>query len=114
MAEYKCDVDGFEKAFVIFNDVWSRGDVRAFWDTGGEDHLQLILSKVQGCRIPLVNGDVITDPADLTVDVLDDVDIRLWGWFVNQPTKHVAELQNLGEVLRRLSSTGTEPEQTSE
>ena len=113
MAEYKCDVEGFEEAFVLFDDVWSRGDVRAFWDSKGEEHLQQVLDKIRGCRIPLVDGSVVTDPGELIIELLDDIDIRLWVWFSDLPTKHVLELQNLGEMMRRVSSNGTEPEQTS-
>ena len=112
--EYRCDVEGFEEAFVILDDVWSRGDVRQFWDTSGEEHLDLILSKVRGCKLPLVDGSKITDPADLTSDILDEIDIRLWNWFTKQPAQHVMELQGLGEVLRRQLSDGIEAEPMSE
>lgn len=103
-------------AFVEMSDTWTRAEMRAFANRNGDEFWALLVSKITGVCIPVIDGEPITDPAALADDsVFDGVDIRLWQWFQNIPLAHVGHITKLGEALglALFSTRETTPTQTT-
>jgi hypothetical protein len=116
---YDCDDPAFVGDFVEFSDAWSRAQVRAAWaawakipnSTIGvtdeetvaaeEAHLATLRPKILALHLSCVDADPITDPDDVTPERTDQLDRRLYGWWVNVWLAHLRELADLGNALGR-------------
>lgn len=86
-------------AFVEFSDSWTRKQIKNAWNGGNaEEYLALVRSKIVDCYLPVVDGDPIDAPDKLTVDNVDEMDIRLWQWFSATVPKALNDIMQLGEA----------------
>jgi hypothetical protein len=99
---YECE-SPFDGCYIEFTDVWTRRDIRLFWDTGirSEEWFALIVSKMKAVCLDRVGMGPITDPSQLTTDALDDVDTRLIQWINSAAVRAVDDVGTLGEALGR-------------
>ena len=107
------DFDGpeFPGAFVEFSDAWSVGEKRRIFEVQGDEFYSLLRRKVTALSLPVMEGEQITAPDQLTHDSIDGLDGRLWDWFRGTVGRAILELGNLGEAMRRrLSTSDTKPE----
>ena len=91
----------FPGAFVEISDAWSIGQRRAFLELKGAEWLDLWRSKVVALHLPALEGEPIDDPAEITQDGLDRLDVRLFAWLEAAIILTVRELGSLGEAQRR-------------
>lgn len=101
--KFECDVPGFEDCFVEYSDEWTRGEIRNFLDSTGEEYLKLISTKILNMRVRTVKSEV-TNPKDISERFLDDLKWEVFRWFIDLPKTVVQEVVDLGEVTRRQSS----------
>lgn len=102
------ELDGEHAAHVEISERWSRAEVRRAW--GEEDpvaYWQLVSTKIQVCQLPRVDGDPVTDPAQLAdPEILDSVDYVVFRWLSSAIARALVELGSLGEAAgRRLFDT---------
>jgi hypothetical protein len=75
--------------------------MRVAWAAADEKTLLAALRpKVLSLHITCVDAQAITDPAELVVERVEQIDIRLYEWFTATWVKHLSELATLGNALR--------------
>lgn len=118
---YDCDDPAFKGDFVEFSDSWSRAQARAAWDAWGaipnqgsdedvsaaeERLLACLRPKIVALRLTCIDAAAITKPDDLTPQRTEEIDTRLYAWWINLWMIHLKGLSNLGNALgRRLWDT---------
>lgn len=112
MAKYTCDQAGFEDNYIELSDTWTRREVRDFYQFNGADYLALIAKKVVTCHLVCPGGEPIVDGSGFTDDGLDRIDYRVYGWVVDLPVKHVADLGELSLACGRRLFVTTETKTT--
>jgi len=105
---YCCDLPGFEDNFIELSDVWSRKQVKSFWQFEGEAYMALLKTKVVSCNLACPDGPPITEAFLFTEEGLEQVDFRIYHWVVNVPVKHVSELGTLSLACGRRLFASTE------
>lgn len=120
--KYECDSPGLKDNFVEFSDSWSRAQTRATWTAWGdipegkvsdeeavaaeEELLATLRPKIISLHLACPDAEPITDPADLTPARTEQMDQRVYLWWVNVWLVHLRDLANLGNALgRRLFDT---------
>lgn len=108
---YTPDDPAFAADFVEFSDSWSRAQVNAAWGAIPTSTVQaadaetklldILRPKIIKLHLTCAEGEPITDPADLTVGRMEQVDERLYRWFANVWIAHLIGLQDLGNALGR-------------
>lgn len=98
---FDCDLPEFPGAFVEFSEVWTRKELAEFLELAGDSYVAFWLRKIIALSLPLVDGGVIVDPAALTMEAYDNLDVRLVYWLAPLPAIVVTELGRLGEQTRR-------------
>jgi hypothetical protein len=101
---YDCEDEAFSGDFVEFSDSFSRGQQRAIWAAAGEDEalfLELLRGKVKALHLTCIDAPPITDPAELTPERTDSMDLRLFSWLSFAWVAHMRGLTNLGNALGR-------------
>lgn len=114
---YTCDDPAFAGDFVEFSDSWSRAQVRAAWAAwaaipsradgiseeevaaGEEGLLAVLRPKIVAMHLTCVDAEPLTKAADLTPERTEEMDTRLYAWFVNVWIKHLNDLAELGNAL---------------
>lgn len=99
----ECTAPGFEETWVEVSDRWTRREFKAMVDAGGAEWLEMFHDKVTACHIQ-ASGEAITDPAAVTEDALDDVDMQVLGFLGTVLLEAVAHLRSLGFMSGRVSS----------
>jgi hypothetical protein len=126
---YDCDDPAFVGDYLELSDSWSRAQVRAIWgaipddtanaDEAEETFLALLRPKVLRVHLTCVDAEPITDVAELVPARTEQMDTRLYAWFGMVWVRHLSELANLGNALRRslvatsATTTQTEPDPQS-
>lgn len=97
---YDCDYEGYDHCYVEISDSWTRGEIKRFFASNGDDFLSILQSKVTAIHLDMNSG--VIDSADkLTVENSDNVDMGLWRWFATALNKGVDDLYSLGEANAR-------------
>lgn len=103
--KYTCDIPGFEDCWFELSERWTRGELKAFFADRGDAYLALIRKKIVAIHMTAdpdqIDGGAITDPAQLTPEATDHVDITLWKWFATALNVGVDELYSMGEAHAR-------------
>ena len=105
MPRYECGIEGLEANWVDVSDAWTRRESREAMDADEDATLEILRHKLTGCHLETTLGP-IDDPALLTVEALDEMDVRIvrfLGTVLMQAIRHTASLGNLSG---RLSSNG--------
>lgn len=101
----ECGIEGLEENWIEFEAVWTRKEIKE-WDQidAGEPLLAFIRRKATGCHLARPGLAALTDPADLTEENLDLVDLRLVEFVGSAPTLAAYALRALGKLSGRPSS----------
>lgn len=125
--KYQCDSPGLQGDFVEFSDSWSRAQTKATWAAWGaiptapaggppvsdeeanaaeERLLATLRPKIISLHLTCPDAEPITNPAELTPARTEQMDQRVYLWWVNVWLVHLRDLANLGNALgRRLFDT---------
>lgn len=110
---FECDDPEFAGDFVEFTAVWTRREMRAFWEEQRTfaEHAALIIRKVTACKLGR-----FTNPKELTPEVIDgEMDMRLYAWLCSALFLAILEANKLGEAMRsRLYATSAVVTETKE
>ena len=75
-----CSVEGLEAAWVDVTEVgWTTKQLDELRTMNGADTLDMLQRKLTACELPTVDGDLVTDPVQITEN-LDRFDLRLLGF----------------------------------
>ena len=75
-----CGVEGLEAAWVDVTEVgWTTRQLDELRTMNGADTLDMLQRKLTACELPTVDGEPVTDPAQITAN-LDSFDLRLLGF----------------------------------
>jgi len=75
-----CSVEGLESAWVDVTEVgWTTRQLDELRTMNGADTLDMLQRKLTACELPTVDGEPVTDPAQITAH-LDSFDLRLLGF----------------------------------
>lgn len=102
----ECTTEGFEGTWVEVSDRWTRREFKELLDSEGDDWLETFHVKVDACNIE-TDGEPITDPAMVTEDTLDDVDMQVLGFLGTVLFEAAAHLRSLGFMSGRISLNGS-------
>lgn len=102
----QCRVEGLEHNYIDVSDVWTRRDLRRLAEADGDEWVDIAREKLVTCHIDVVGGAAIEQPADLTIDALDSMDLRIVGWLGAALPYACSELRQLGFRSAVLSSGG--------
>jgi len=102
----ECSIEDFGDTWVEVSDKWTRREYRDMLDAEGDAWLDLFHAKVEACHIQ-TDGEPITDPQELTEDMLDDVDMRVLGFLGGLFIDAAQALRSLGFMSGHVSSNGT-------
>lgn len=106
------DIPDLAGNWLDVSDKWTRAEFKRLLDADGAETLAITRAKVVGCHIE-TDGGAIDDPAGLTEDALDHVDMRLLGFLGAAVLTAVTHLRSLGFRSARPSFVGTEATGTS-
>lgn len=114
---YECEDSAFAGDFVEFSDSWSRAQVRATWEkwaalprtsvsdeeasAAEESLLACLRPKIIALHLTCVDAEAISAAGELTAARTNDMDNRLYLWWVNVWIIHLQSLANLGNALGR-------------
>ena len=103
---FDCKLTGFENNWIDVEERWTRKEIGLMANTNDPAVLvDWIQRKAKALYIETIDGDPITDPADLTLEVIDEtVDVRLYDFLGTVLIQAVGELRTLGPLSGRLSS----------
>lgn len=87
--------------WIELDDVWSRREVRVFWQASGQGYIDLLQRKIVACNLVTVDGAVLANANDWTEEVLDDLPYTVFIWLTTVVPGLVMEIQDLGEAQRR-------------
>lgn len=75
-----CSVEGLEAAWVDVTEVgWTTKQLDELRTMNGADTLDMLQRKLTACELPTVDGELVTDPNEITAH-LDNFDLRLLGF----------------------------------
>ena len=98
-----CDDAEYGETWIDLSPRWSQGDMAKMLAVQGDDFYTFLRGKCVACHIQTIDGDVITDPAQITDAGLTDVDVLLIGWLGRSMPLAVAKRRALGNASARLS-----------
>ncbi len=98
-----CDAPGLEANWVDVADRWTQREIAAMHAAADEAFFALLRTKLTACNVVVSDALTVTDPAQLTDDVLMDADVMLMGWLGRVLPLAVAQLRYLGSRSARLS-----------
>ena len=107
---YTCDEPGFEAAFLEIDELrWMRRDVTVlFMGSESEEWFAVLRKHCTALHLPVLEGEPITKPADLTTEALDRLDIVLYGWLNGKLSLAAGAVGELAKNARRRSSNQSE------
>lgn len=113
---YECRIEGLEHNWVEVDERWTRAEVNALNSAGEKETLALFHKKALACSITAEDGEIVTDPKQLTAEFLDKVRIELIGFIGAVLPVATRKLQSMGNAAVRLSSelNGRETAQKSQ
>lgn len=105
----QCTLEDFPECFVEVSEKWTRAEERELITANADQWIGMLQRKVLACNLRTEEGEYITQPAALTWDALDQLDVRLAGFVGACLSTACLELRNLGKVSRRVSFNGSAP-----
>ncbi len=101
-----CSLEGFQDNWVEVTEHWTRKDLRILAETNEVPALLALLrEKLVGCHIRVEGRDeFVTRPEDLTEELIDDMDLRVWGFLAYVLTETCIYLRSLGNMSGRVLS----------
>lgn len=100
-----CDIEGLEHNWVELSSKWTRGEIRTLENATDDTLLDLLKRKITSCYIELDNGEVLQSADELTEEMLDEADLRVYTWLFASMFTQIDRLRALGFTSSRLSST---------
>jgi hypothetical protein len=98
-----CDAPEYADAWIDVAAVWSQRQLQRLLEVAGDDFYAFLRERVGACHIPTLEGEPITDVAQLSDDGLGDVDVLLLTWIGAVMPLAVARRRALGNASARLS-----------
>lgn len=106
--KFICNLEGFTDNWIEFSDSWTRREGKELFELAERDAFnKFVPLKCIACHIEQVDGEPLTDPAKLSYDALDDVDLVVFGFMARALFSCYQELTRLGNASARLSSSTT-------
>ena len=103
----QCTLEDFPECCVEVSEKWTRAEERELVTANADQFIGLWQRKVLACNLRTEDGEYITKPADVTWDIIDQMDVRLAGFVGGVLATACMELRNLGKVSRRVSFNGS-------
>ena len=97
---YECG-EPYAGAFVEVDDLWTRGEMRTYFEKGNTDFVGTFAKHVIAVNLPVGEGKPITTPEQFTDENLDRVYMPVYTWLTGVIAMVPADLGKLGEALRR-------------
>ena len=98
-----CDDPDYSDTWLDLQARWTQGDMQKMLDVVGDDFYTFLRGKTVACHIQTIDGEAITDPAQISEAGLADVDVLLIGWLGRTMPLAVAKRRALGNASARLS-----------
>ena len=108
-----CDDPDYPVTWVDVSDRWTLADQRRMMDVEGDDFYTFLRGRVTACHIETVEGDPITDPAQISEAGLGACDVLIIGWLGSVLPLAVAKRRALGNASARLSLPSNAPKLTT-
>jgi hypothetical protein len=105
---YECG-EPYADAFVEVDELWTRGEMRSYFEKGNLDFVGTFAKHVTGVYLPVGEGEPISTAAQFTDDNLDRVYMPVYTWLTGVIAMVPADLGKLGEALRRPLFASLEP-----
>jgi hypothetical protein len=105
----QCTLPEFEDCWLEISEKWSRAERIQVATATNDQWIKLFQTKVLACNLRDESGQYLTQPAAVTWDALDQMDLRLAGFVGASLSTACSELMNLGKVNRRVSFNGFAP-----
>lgn len=111
---YHCSLEGLEENWVDVSDVWTRKEMRDWVATQNiEEIIEFWHKKIVACHIETLGGEPITDPALITMELVDDaLDVRIVDFLSGVLSWACVHIKSLGLASGRLSSDTSEKKTT--
>lgn len=88
----QCNIPELDDNWIEVDERWTRAEMVALYEATIKEVFDTwILKKVSACNI-VVGEDIVTDPALLTFDSIDDVDVRVYGFLAGALYEAVGNL----------------------
>lgn len=107
---YEIDDPAGGGSFVEYSDAWSRAEQRAAWAAEDDTLLDILRPKIVAMHLLCGDGGYLDSPADLTLEGIDRVDMRVFQWFAATWSVCLRDLANLGNAWRRQLFATSAPE----
>ncbi len=105
----QCTLPEFEDCWLEISEKWTRAERTQLAAANADQWIALFQAKTLACNLRCEDGQYLTQPAGVTWDAIDQMDMRLAGFVGASLTTACAELMNLGKVSRRVSFNGSAP-----
>ena len=102
----QCTLEDFPDCWVEVSETWTRAEERQLIGSNADQWIELWQRRVVACNLRTVDGEFLTQPAAVTWDSIDQMDVRLTGFVGAVLSTAVQELRSLGKVSRRVSFNG--------
>jgi hypothetical protein len=102
----QCTLPEFEDCWLEVSERWTRAERTQLATANADQWIALFGTKVLACNLRTEDGQVMTQPAAVTWDSIDLMDMRLAGFVGASLSTACSELLNLGKVSRRVSFNG--------
>lgn len=101
-----CTLADFPECFVEVSEKWTRQEERDLVVANADKFMELWGQKIVACNLRTEDGQYLTQPAAVTWEAIDSMDVRLAGFVGASMATACLELRNLGKVSRRVSFNG--------
>lgn len=98
-----CDDPDYLETWIDVSGRWTLAEQRRMLEVAGDDFWAFLRSKVAACHVQTVDGDAITDPAQLNEDGVGGCDVLVIGWLGSVMPVAIAKRRALGNASARLS-----------
>ncbi len=110
---FTVNIEGLESDWVEVSESWTRGEVKAVNASDEATLLDYLQRKLTGCHLSRPGGEPLTDPAHITEEALDELDLRLVDFLGTVLIQATAHLRSLGPLAGRLLSPGSDNSTTA-
>lgn len=111
---YTCSLEGLEENWVDVNPVWTRKEMRDWVATQNiEEIVAFWHKKIVACHIETTEGESVTDPALITMELVDNaLDVRVVDFLSGVLSWACVHVKSLGLASGHLSSDTAEKKTT--
>lgn len=106
--KYFSEVDGYKECFIEVSDNWTMREVRELTDGNEEVYFDYFRKKVDTMLLKDADGKELTNPREVTVEILENCNVSLVGFFGSILSLHIRRLKSLGGMNVRASSLTTD------